>query len=131
MKSLSRVWLFATSWTVAYQASLSMGFSRQEYWSGLPFPSQISCQRQGYRANRRAAQKSKFLFLHESYNIRHLHFSIFRHDNHHAAIRDASSHDHHNLKSSCAVKWSICSVDPSWRVLWLPEKYSFPTTISI
>ena len=30
---------FATPWTVAYQASLSMGFSRQEYWSGLPFPS--------------------------------------------------------------------------------------------
>ena len=38
-KSLSRVWLFATPWTVAYQALLSMGFSRQEYWSGLPFPS--------------------------------------------------------------------------------------------
>ena len=39
MKSLSRVRLFATPWTVAYQASLSMGFSRQEYQSGLPFPS--------------------------------------------------------------------------------------------
>ena len=39
MKLLSRVWLFATLWTVAYQASLSMGCSRQEYWSGLPFPS--------------------------------------------------------------------------------------------
>ena len=39
MKSLSRVQLFATSWTVAYQASPSMGLSRQEYWSGLPFPS--------------------------------------------------------------------------------------------
>ena len=31
--------LFATPWTVAHQASPSMGFSRQEYWSGLPFPS--------------------------------------------------------------------------------------------
>ena len=39
MKSLSRVSLFATLWTVAYQAPPSMGFSRQEYWSGLPFPS--------------------------------------------------------------------------------------------
>ena len=38
-KSLSPVWLFATPWTVAYQAPPSMGFSRQEYWSGLPFPS--------------------------------------------------------------------------------------------
>ena len=37
--SLSRVRLFATPWTVAHQALLSMGFSRQEYWSGLPFPS--------------------------------------------------------------------------------------------
>ena len=36
---LSRVGLFATPWTVAYQAPPSMGFSRQEYWSGLPFPS--------------------------------------------------------------------------------------------
>ena len=39
MKSLSRVQLFVTPWTVAYQAPQSMGFSRQKYWSGLPFPS--------------------------------------------------------------------------------------------
>ena len=41
MKSLSRVRLVATPWTAAYQAPLSMGFSRQEYWSGLPLPSPI------------------------------------------------------------------------------------------
>ena len=35
---LSRVRLFATPWTVAHQAALSMGFPKQEYWSGLPFP---------------------------------------------------------------------------------------------
>ena len=39
MQSLSCVWLFATPWTTAYQAPPSIGFSRQEYWSGLPFPS--------------------------------------------------------------------------------------------
>ena len=39
VKLLSRVRLFATPWTVAYQAPPSVGFSRQEYWSGLPFPS--------------------------------------------------------------------------------------------
>ena len=39
VKSLSRVRLFATPWTVAYEAPLSMEFSRQEYWSGSPFPS--------------------------------------------------------------------------------------------
>ena len=37
LKSLSRVQLFATPWTVAHQALPSMEFSRQEYWSGLPF----------------------------------------------------------------------------------------------
>ena len=39
VKSLSRAQLFATPWTVTHQAPLSMGFPRQEYWSGLPFPS--------------------------------------------------------------------------------------------
>ena len=41
VKSLSRVWLFATPQTAAYQAPPSMGFSRQEYWSGVPLPSPI------------------------------------------------------------------------------------------
>ena len=36
--SLSHVWLFASPWTIAHQASLSMEFFRQEYWSGMPFP---------------------------------------------------------------------------------------------
>ena len=39
LTSLSRVWLFVALWTVAWQAPLSMGFSRQEYWSGLSCPS--------------------------------------------------------------------------------------------
>ena len=39
VKLLSRVWLFTTPWTAAHQAPPSMGFSRQEYWSGLPLPS--------------------------------------------------------------------------------------------
>ena len=39
VKSLSRLWLLATPWTAAHQAPLSMGFSRQEYWSGVPLPS--------------------------------------------------------------------------------------------
>ena len=39
VESLSCVQLFATPWTVAHQAPPSMGFSRQEYWTGLPFPS--------------------------------------------------------------------------------------------
>ena len=39
VRSLSHVQLFVTPWTVAYQAPPSMGFSRQEYWSGVPLPS--------------------------------------------------------------------------------------------
>ena len=53
LSRFSRVWLCATPWTAACQAPLSMGFSRQEHWSGLPFPSpcgwlgqaKISCSR--------------------------------------------------------------------------------------
>ena len=45
VKSLSRVWPSATPWTAAYQAPPSMGFSRQEYWSGLPLPSPKECIR--------------------------------------------------------------------------------------
>ena len=39
LRHFSHVRLFMTPWTVAHQISLSLGFSRQEYWSGLPFPS--------------------------------------------------------------------------------------------
>ena len=42
VKLLSRVLLLATPWTAAYQAPPSMGFSRQEYWSGVPLPSPLS-----------------------------------------------------------------------------------------
>ena len=41
VKTLSHIWLLATPWTAAYQAPLSMGFSRQEHWSGLPLPSPV------------------------------------------------------------------------------------------
>ena len=45
VKALSRVQLFATPWTAAYQAASSMGFSRQEYWSGVPLPSLLKVPR--------------------------------------------------------------------------------------
>ena len=54
VKSLSRVWLFATPWTAAHQAPLSMGFSRQAYWSGLPLDLQKcwkSCKFSNSRPN--------------------------------------------------------------------------------
>ena len=50
MKSLSHVRLFVTPWTVAHQTPPSMEFSRQEYWSGLPFPSPGDLPNPGIKA---------------------------------------------------------------------------------
>ena len=52
VKSLSRVWLFATPWTAAHQAPPSMGFSGQEYWSGVPSPSPKGLPRQHIKKQR-------------------------------------------------------------------------------
>ena len=56
MKSLSRVRLFVTPWTVAYRALPSMGFSRQEYWSGLLFPSPVDLPNPGMEPGSPALQ---------------------------------------------------------------------------
>ena len=55
-KSLSHVRLFATPWTVAYQAPQSMEFSRQEYWSRLPFPSPLDLPNPGIEPGSPALQ---------------------------------------------------------------------------
>ena len=68
-KLLSCVQLFATLWTVAHQAPLSMGFSRQEYWSGLPFPSPEESSQPRYRtlvsciAGRRFSHQETYKFI--------------------------------------------------------------------
>ena len=56
VKSLSRVRLFETLWTIARQAPLSMGFSRQEDWNGLPFPSSGDLPNPGIEPGSRALQ---------------------------------------------------------------------------
>ena len=56
VKLLSHVRLFVTPWTVAYQAPLSMGFSRQEYWSGVPFPSPVDLPDPGIEPGSSALQ---------------------------------------------------------------------------
>ena len=61
MKSLSHVRLFATPWTVAYQAPPSMEFSRQEYWSGLPFPSPKDLPNPGIESGSPALQADTVL----------------------------------------------------------------------
>ena len=56
VKSLSRARLFVTPWTVAHQAPLSMRFSRQEYWTGLPFPSPGDLPKPGIKPRSPASQ---------------------------------------------------------------------------
>ena len=56
VKSFSHVRLFATPWTIAYQAPPSMGFSKQEYWSGLPFPSPGDLPNPGFKPRSPALQ---------------------------------------------------------------------------
>ena len=77
VKSLSRVRLFATPWTVAHLAPPSMGFSRQEYWSGLPFPLQGNLPNPGIEPRSPALQADAltseppgkpFLYLWWKYN---------------------------------------------------------------
>ena len=75
VKSLSRVRLFATPWTVAYQAPLSMGFSRQEHWSGLPFPSPGDLPEPGIEPGSPALQADALLS--ETPGKPQLIFSIF------------------------------------------------------
>ena len=61
VKSLSRVRLFATPQTIAYQALPSVGFSRQEYWSGLPFPSPKDLPNPGIKPGSPAFQADALL----------------------------------------------------------------------
>ena len=72
VKSLSRVRLFVTPWTVTYQAPPSMGSSRQEYWSGLPFPSPGDLPDPGIKPASPALAAGFFIFVpsgKQRYNI--------------------------------------------------------------
>ena len=63
VKSLSHVLLFATPWTVANQAPPPMGFSRQEYWSGLPLPSPRDLPNPGIKPTFPAWQANSLFFI--------------------------------------------------------------------
>ena len=63
VKSLSRVWLLATPWTVAYQAPPSVGFPRQEYRSGVPLPSPLILLRWQYSPNWSTASMQSLIKL--------------------------------------------------------------------
>ena len=63
VKSLSRARLLATPWTAAYQAPPSMGFSRQEYWSGLPLPSPIMCLHLSYSKRKKKKFRQFIIYI--------------------------------------------------------------------
>ena len=65
VKPLSHVRLFATPWIVAYKAPLSMDFSRQEYWNGLPFPSLGDLPKQGIELGSPALQADVYCLSHQ------------------------------------------------------------------
>ena len=58
----SRFWLFATPWTIACQAPPCMGFSKQEHWSGLPFPSPVDLPDPGIKSGSPSVQADALPF---------------------------------------------------------------------
>ena len=76
VKLLSHVQLFPTSWTVAYQVPPSMGFSRQEYWSGLPFTKASQM-----KADHIVNKKKKISVLNSCDCYQHLHSILEKHLN--------------------------------------------------
>ena len=91
VKSLSCVRLFATPWTVAYQAPPSMGFPRQEYWSGLPFPSPgLRMYRILYKFKSKkskkiqsvSGQKNRTLHQRKHINGKYAHENLFNNTSH-------------------------------------------------
>ena len=78
---LSHVQLFVTQWTVAHQAPLSMGFSRQEHWSGLPFPTQGNLPDAGMEPESPALQHILYRLSHRGnpHTVEHSLYTKFRH----------------------------------------------------
>jgi len=76
LSHFSRVRLLATPWTAAYQAPLSMGFSRQEYWSEVPLPSPFAYLTALLKSSRRKLAHSQFLPLQD---LNHMSSTCFNH----------------------------------------------------
>ena len=118
---LSCVWLFAIPWTVARQAPLCMGFSRQEYWSGLPFPSPLFVW--GFHKILTLPAKLKIWYAEkvwsQAYSFNHNLFENF-------SIRVEKT----QLNFSCSFHWDgiFCTFKNLWPHLkcsWLQSLASF------
>jgi len=109
VQSLSRVRLFATPWTVAYQAPQFMDFSRQEYWTGLPFPSPRDLPYPGIKPRSSALRAdtlpSAYVFTHmhtqQAHTNIYLHTSIHMHThNTHTSIH---THAYTKYAHTCTI----------------------------
>ena len=101
MKSLSRVQLFVTPWIVAQQAPLSMGFSRPEYWSGLPFPSAGDLPNPGIEPRSPASHT-------------HTHTHIHTHWGSHTHTGDHTHTHTHTHTGDPLLSGPVFSAFPSW-----------------
>ena len=102
VKSLSRVQLFATPWAAAYQALPSMGFSRQEYWSGVPLPSPV---RHDWVTNTPQSQ-GKMLYSSRVIQVTYCLFFYLRHP----------------------LKWKLLSRDQHFATSWTIQSMEFSRT---
>ena len=125
LQSLSCVRLLETSWTAAYQAPPPMGFSRQEYWSGLPLPSS------------RALQSEKLIPDLSRCSLRLVESLLFKKKA--PQITDHSEHDNlSNLSESCSVvsysfatSWTVACQAPLSMEFSRPEYWSVLPFLSV
>ena len=90
LRRFSQVWLFATPWILDHQAPLSMGFSRQEYWSGLPFASPECLPNTGIEPESPALQVNFFFFF----------FLLLSHPGSHSFNHESESESHSVVSNS-------------------------------
>ena len=116
VKSLSCVWLLATPWTAAYQTPLSMGFFRQEYWSGLPLPSPIHGWREfisllcpwsyEYWIQYCALEGDQWPHVYHKMAQYDLKNDVF------IVTNQETKNEHRNLK--VILYWLLCSIQINW-----------------
>ena len=136
-KSLSCVWLLATPWTAAYQTPLSMGFSRQEYWSGLPLPSPIHGWREfisfwcpwsyEYWIQYCALEGDQWPHVYHKMVQYDLKNDVF------IVTNQETKNEHRNLK--VILYWLLCSIQINWyfncKILVPTRPLSGPTACSM
>ena len=114
VKSLSRVRLFATPWTVAHQTPLSIGFSRQEYWSGLPFPSPGDLPNPGIEARSPALQADALSSEPPGKPRQHI-----KNQRHYFTNKGPSSQSY-GFSSSHVWMWEL-----NYKESWVPKNWCF------